>query len=141
MKSMLISPVCETDWDCGLVASKYLTILLGGEWLTSLDEAALIGKSTPEDGTPHEGILDLLAYGGLRFVGKTFQTVAQVPIPAIVNYQSDGDGHYGVVVSKTTENVFIFDPADGVVRTFTFSEFDEVFYSLRYGRMWAAIRL
>ena len=141
----------ETDYDCGPACVRYLTIargwgaLGGGPVDGSYVRMIRAAETTPEFGTSHEGMLQLI--NGMGFSGRArIAPIEDVPLFAIVNYMSSeavegekypGDGHYGVVVGKSERNVYIWSPSYGKVITYSYHEFNKVFYSNRYGSKWS----
>src|SRR5271168_71089 len=92
------SPTQTKEFDCGIVACEYLSALHGKPPIRR-ELAAQLGATSAIDGTPHYGIQQILrdGYGFEEYerVGR----ISMAKIPSIINYQWDGDGHYGVLVA------------------------------------------
>ena len=132
---MTLSPRQTKEYDCGVVAVKYLLELRGHYGDVGEIEKRL--GTTPDEGTSHEGILSYLNtiedFNPQPFTGP----IESAPFPCIVNYWWGGDGHYAVVVSKTEHFLFLFNPASGEIERWRYDDFNNVFFSMRYGPKWS----
>jgi len=123
--------VQRTEWDCGIIAFEYLMRCLGKVPLER--KAALeAGCTTAHDGTSHSGMKALAAANGHKCREIVGIPASDLPLLAIVNYLWEGDGHYGVLVKKTPDETWIYNPATGKIDSYNLADFDLIFHSPRY---------
>lgn len=143
----------EHAYDCGPACVRYLLTMRG--WTVPRYEYMLRwAETTAEHGTSHAGMSALIIALGFKPAEREGR-IRDVPLFSIVNYQSENDGHYGVVVAQVERHytcrekkslqhpieigyVSIWSPSDGDVYRFGWDDFDSrLFYSTRYGRNWS----
>ncbi len=131
-------------YDCGVAAVRYRLLMLGVALVEDYEQDIRAAGTTEAEGTSHEGICNL-AQSYNRIVVTHMGPVEEVPLFSIVNYQSEGDGHYGVVIAKDVDSyrgvespfLAVWDPSDGNVNGFSVAHFNTIFYSRRYGKQWS----
>lgn len=133
---MIRSPIQQTEFDCGIVAVMYFMGLKGG-FIPDRVALAFNLRTTPDQGTSHDAIREWLSLWSSRDPLEHIGPIESAPIPCIVNYWDEDDGHYGVVVAKTDDLLFLFNPQNGEVERWDVSAFNAVFYSKRYGAKWS----
>jgi|GEM_PF-2695251 ABC-type bacteriocin/lantibiotic exporter with double-glycine peptidase domain len=120
------------DYNCGVWALKYiLKLVLNKEYDSEILEKEL--NTTEDNGTSHVYILKFLCKENIDFIEVTGNVDK---LPLLINYQYDGDGHYGVIVNKYEGVLEIFNPATGKIEEIFNHEFISDWYSLRYGKQW-----
>jgi hypothetical protein len=131
------------EFDCGVASARYRVGMLGQGSLRPYEQDLEIARCSSEDGTSHAGIIELArSYG---YCAQIFvdRSVRDLPLFSIVNYQSEEDGHYGVLIDRsqyetdittgdTEAYVSVWSPDDPVPVSFTIDAFDQRFYSKRY---------
>jgi ABC-type bacteriocin/lantibiotic exporter with double-glycine peptidase domain len=135
-RPVILPPTQRNEWECGIAAIRYLMLLLNHDTERWINQAIGIAGTTKKDGTSHAGIMQVIAWIGYKPVEQYCQ-IQDVPVPSIVNYQWNGDGHYGVLVSKTRRHCFIFNPYDGEIDRWRLWDFNDAFFSKRYGKLWS----
>jgi len=132
------------EYDCGVAAVRYLFAMRGWQ-LHDYERDMQYARTTPEHGTSHEGIINLMRAYGFKGVDR-HEPIYEVPLFSVVNYQNfkTGDplgdyGHYGVLVGMdagdekgTPKNVYIWSPSEGTVDTFDTFAFMNRFYSKQF---------
>lgn len=132
------------DYNCGVFAAMYyLEKYFGIEHIEY--QAGLLGSvagTTPENGTSHEGVYSI--FGSILSAPVlTYKYNASVEdlisnLPAIVNCQSDGEGHYIVITDGDSLRLQYWDPADG--KNYSIYNPEEwarkYWYSNLYGTRW-----
>ncbi len=132
----------SNDYNCGVYATHYALKMVGVN--VSIDEIEKVFCLDPEMGTSHTAIIALM-----ESLGVPYSTHYDTPdgwidsmLPAIINLQSEGDGHYVTFIGKSQTQqgwaplYIYYDPADGEVKTIDSAELNRVWYSERYGRRW-----
>jgi ABC-type bacteriocin/lantibiotic exporter with double-glycine peptidase domain len=120
------------DYNCGVWALKYiLKLVLNKEYDSEILEKEL--NTTEDNGTSHVYILKFLCKENIDFIEVTGNVDK---LPLLINYQYDGDGHYGVIVNKYEGVLEIFNPATGKIEEIFNHVFISDWYSLRYGKQW-----
>lgn len=122
----------DRDYNCGIFAVMYLL----GFGLNPRELEKIAGTS-PRTGTSHRGIVSIFKYVGVDTnQGSGSLKKLAAAVPAIVNYQWDGDGHYGVVVSVGRVDMEIYNPGTGKIETMSKRKFYKAWFSKRYGKKW-----
>ena len=107
------------DYNCGVWALKYiLKLVLNKEYDSEILEKEL--NTTEDNGTSHVYILKFLCKENIDFIEVTGNVDK---LPLLINYQYDGDGHYGVIVNKYEGVLEIFNPATGKIEEIFNHEF------------------
>jgi len=126
------------DYNCGPAAVAYM-LQSHEEHPRSIDEITVSMGSTDKDGTSHEQIKNYLTSRGYVFASGT-PPLTEVRLPMLVNYQNEGDGHYGVILGITLAHVnsriTLFDPSEGRIKTTGWPLFVAHWFSHRYGTKW-----
>lgn len=126
----------DKDYNCGVYA---LCFFLHSNGIKSrLTEIERMLNPTDADGTSHESITKVLKELGIynnQFLDSSIGQLKE-KLPALVNYQYDGDGHYGVVKGMSWNRFIIYNPCTGEEEFGQTSEFDKSWYSERYGSHW-----
>ncbi len=120
MNKLLVKPFRESPGYCGPAS---LHMVLGYFGIaTTEQELAKLAKSLHRSGTSAEGLLTAAKKYG--FQGKIkdkanfsdIQKWLDKKIPVIVDWFSENDGHYSVVISLTKHYIFIQDPEIAGIR-------------------------
>lgn len=128
-----------SDYNCGVYALHHLLYLNGFHINPIILEQQL--GTDKDNGTSHKQIIEWLnrygptnisyGYGGSIYSHRLIT-------PILVNYQycdEDGcDGHYGVIINITWDDVVLYNPATGELETMDKNYFESVWYSDRYGK-------
>lgn len=126
------------EYNCGPTACSYYLERFHSIHC-DIEELEHIGKCTDEEGTSHAGMFNILFQKGLKpfsvHVGSIKELTPSM-IPCIVNYQYDGDGHYGVLIGFEYNQFLIWNPATGKVDREIKRSFSQRWYSKRYGKRW-----
>ena len=125
----------DRSYNCGIFATMFLLETQGIKADPRLLES--IAGTTPKNGTTHEGMVKILHhYGKFTMSGRGTLDILRRHLPAIVNYQSGGDGHYGTVLAVYKRALWLWDPSDGKVKSIKLVDFRRRWFSKRYGRRW-----
>ena len=111
-----LEPFHQSPGLCGPASLKILLSYFGRQYTEQ--QLALLGSSTVEIGTEHEGMIQAAKEIGGYVFAKDNGTIEEIEyfikeekLPVIIGwFDRDGD-HYSVVVSITDKNVIIVDPA------------------------------
>lgn len=124
------------EWNCGAAALAHLLERFNVR--ASIDYLDTQLGCTPEEGCSHQDFCRVLQRYKLRFISNDDSSVAELSqhLPAIVNFQCEGDGHYGVTESVGDDGLVVWDPWTGGNRWYSFEEWDRIWYSDRYGSKW-----
>lgn len=124
------------DYNCGPTTALYILNRFG--FNPSVEELEQIANTTEKEGTSHVGMQAIFRKYGLN----TVEMICSVDhlrhrLPAIVNWTPEDDGHYGVIEAIYKTVLAILDPADGTVHIMPIKEFEQKWFSNRYGDRWA----
>jgi predicted double-glycine peptidase len=124
----------QEDYTCGPAAVRYLL----ERFNVRISERALAAelRTTARRGTTHKAIRDFLDRRKLRYVEKYNSTWSGLILPALVNFQCEGDGHYGVAESMIEGGLVVWDPWTGGNRWYSEGEWLGIWFSSLYGRRW-----
>jgi hypothetical protein len=89
----------------------------------------------PKLGTSHEQIVGYLLSSGIPYFCFKGKDARSLPTPCLVNYQWEGEGHYGVVTR--VDPYFVSIISNGNLTKVSLDEFHRRWYSERYGQRWA----
>ncbi|MDD5144832.1 MAG: cysteine peptidase family C39 domain-containing protein [Candidatus Pacebacteria bacterium] len=109
-----LKPFRQTPGLCGPAALKMVMDYYGIS--VSEGEIAKRAGSTRENGTSIEGLMKAARYFGFKTFTKTACSLGDLRyfmkkgIPVIVDWFSEDDGHYSVVVDVTKTKVILMDP-------------------------------
>lgn len=99
------------------------------------EELAQLTGCTQETGVGADKLLEAAQELGLHGFIKDFAEFADVhewvknqQVPVIVDWFSQDDGHYAVVVDIDTENIYFLDPEIGHVRAMQLKKFKQVWF-------------
>lgn len=123
------------DWNCG--GTVLIRLLDRFNVRLSQENADFLLSSTPDDGTSHDSFKRVLAAKGLRYLssdGSFDELISH--LPAIVNFQYEGDGHYGIAETWSDGRINVWDPWTGGMLSFSQIAFEALWYSDRYGPKW-----
>lgn len=126
------------EYNCGPTACAYYLKRFHGID-SDIEELERLGNCTDEDGTSHEGMFNILYGAGIKphsFTAKNIKELIPLSSPCIVNYQYDGDGHYGVLIGFRQNHFTIWNPATGHLDYVGKEKFAKIWYSKRYGKRW-----
>lgn len=133
---MRLSLVKQDDlFSCGVFALH--TLLFAHGYNYSPDDLRTDLKPTPDAGTSHDQITEFLSGKKIPFWVFSAGDPRALPVPCLVNYQWDGDGHYGVIVDVNNDTILIANPGNGELDKMPLGEFWTSWYSTRYGEHWA----
>ena len=123
-----------TEYNCGVFAVKYiLKLVLNKDYDVVQLEKELC--TTEEKGTSHDDIINFIKREKINYiVGIGEQMFSDLPL--LVNYQYDGDGHYGVITDIHENEIKMFNPATGESEIILYTDFMDRWYSERYGKQW-----
>lgn len=132
----------DKEYNCGIFALNFLLSLYGKE--VDTDELERICETTEDDGTSHVAIVKALRELNMTYVVEEGHTGREINnFPCLVNFQSDDDGHYGVIVCDVLvkgdffeKYYIIYDPATGELIRMPKKKFHEIWFSSRYGFGW-----
>lgn len=123
------------DYNCGVYALHFLLRLHKLKLGSHKKLEALLGTHR-EEGTSHDAITAALErVPHAVWYDATLEDLS-ANLPALVNYQFQNDGHYGVVVSITASTLILYNPWGGALEVLDKAEFFKYWYSKRYGRRW-----
>ncbi len=124
------------EWNCGAAALAYLLERLNIRISIQRLDGMLEGSSI--DGTSHHAFLTVLRLLGLKFDAQSESSIDALRrhLPAIVNFQCEGDGHYGVAESWIEDGVVVLDHWTGGNRWYSEPEWTRIWRSARYGDRW-----
>jgi predicted double-glycine peptidase len=122
----------KKDYDCGVYAVNFL-MELHGIYNFGIDFLEQELKTTADNGTTHE---DISNWFNNDVLSGYDSDINKIKVPALVNYQYDGEGHYGVVLCITKKMVTIYNPAIGDIEIVDKGQFILSWYSERYGNKW-----
>jgi len=130
------------DFDCGVASC---AVLFGADEVPDHGESYITLGINPERGTSHE---DLIQYAlqvyGLRLSTDYECTILDITHRidegnlVIVNYTTEGEGHYSVIFGYDSDHIYIMDVWDGREKKIPTQEFLDNWYSKRYGYRWCA---
>lgn len=130
------STVGQSAGDCGPASLEYLFRATGRQSM-GREAMAEVGKWTDADGISHDGLIKIIEGHGLTCTERA-DPISATPLLSILNYQWEGDGHYGVLVKKDQHKVYIYNSAFGRIDEYPIADFDALFYSERYPpRRWS----
>ncbi len=102
---------------------------------TSEKELAEFSGCTPEKGTSAEGLAAAAKKIGLNATIKNNATLADIrhwvtgkKVPVIVDWFSEDEGHYSVVVGINNKHIYMQDPELGRMRTMDLDAFRRVWF-------------
>lgn len=129
----------QSKWyNCGPTSLSYLLYITAKKQIHPHDLESLIGCNTTS-GTSHEGIENYLNSEGIAFKSGIF-SLHEIELPLLVNYQFEGEGHYGVITNiyLNGKNGFvdILEVSAGNFIQMQWKDFVSVWYSTRYGPHW-----
>jgi ABC-type bacteriocin/lantibiotic exporter with double-glycine peptidase domain len=121
----------HTRNDCGTWALKYLLFLAH-----VFAKAAQIEAVTKPDmcGTSPDKIGVFLRLLGLNYWVSFERTVRNINLPALVDWQKDGQGHWSVAIEIVGSNLILFDPEEGKAVSMSVNKFDRAWFSKMYGK-------
>lgn len=134
---MIKLPEQDKDYNCGPTAAKWMLMKFNLHPSVSLLES--IAKTTEEDGTSTEGMESIIDAFSLNFKSGFHSSIDQLihNLPALVNLQSDGEGHWVVAEScfrnDDSRGIIIYDPADGKIKKLSANWLENNWFSKRYG--------
>src|SRR5438105_10234970 len=123
------------DWNCAAFALRHLlerlNIRISGERLDEMLEPIPDKRIGAVKGVGHDAFVRVLDQLHLSFLCEESSTLARLRqyLPAIVNFQCEGDGHYGVAESWNENGLVIWDPWTGGNLWYSGPEFESVWYS------------
>ncbi|MFA7208807.1 MAG: cysteine peptidase family C39 domain-containing protein [Parcubacteria group bacterium] len=128
-----IKPYRQKPGFCGPSALKMVLGFYGVE--KSEDELGCLTKCDPDKGITGSAIVK--AAGELGFAGfvkdsaelEDIQKFLDQKIPVIVEWFSEDDGHYSVVVEMDKENIYLQDPELAGLRKFDLETFRRVWFT------------
>ena len=127
----------DKEWNCGAYATDFFLSLFGvPSIMTTIDSMC-----SEEDGIGHSAIEAVVKEAKLstcEVLAKDGATIEELKdnLPAIINYQYDGDGHYGVALNIFDEFLELYNPYNGQIEHLILSDFIDNWYSVRYGKQW-----
>jgi predicted double-glycine peptidase len=132
---MVLTLKQDKEYNCAVYCVYFVLQLLGIQKGLQTLEMGL--GSTETDGTSHEQIVRYFSYFDIHCFESYNTDIEHTTLPAIVNYQYDDDGHYGVILSIFKSNIIMYNPAIGKIEVVDKQWFKDNFYSNRYGKGWA----
>ncbi len=109
-----MKPFRETPGLCGSASLKMVL----DYWGVRVSEAETVRKAgaSKEKGTTKEGLLKAAKHFGFRVSSKEKSSLADLKyfikrkIPVIVDWFSEDEGHYSIVVGLDKKNIWLMDP-------------------------------
>jgi ABC-type bacteriocin/lantibiotic exporter with double-glycine peptidase domain len=125
----------DKEYNCAVYALHFLLGLY--DIKPSIEEIEKLVNPSIENGASHEDILRALHSFKIMSWSSNGRIIDFIDnLPALVNYQYDGDGHYGVIIGKTSKAFIMYNPYNAEIETIQFKEFEKIWYSERYGANW-----
>jgi predicted double-glycine peptidase len=128
-----VKPYRQTPGLCGPSSLKKILNFFGIE--KTENELAEMTEYIPNEGTKSEGIIKVAKLLGLNAFQKDLseledlkEYVIDKKIPVIVDWFSEDDGHYSVIVDIDNKNVYMQDPQLGDLRTMDIETFRRVWF-------------
>jgi len=88
-----------------------------------------------DDGTSYLSLTNYLnSYMLNSIYTSDYSELSDMKFPCIVNYQYEGDGHYGVALGFDGSLILLYNPATGETEKMNKYEFYNSWYSNRYGK-------
>ena len=119
------------DYNCAVFAIMFIFSLKGipyKNWIEIEEEL----KPSKKNGTSHKMIMDYFDKKGLKYeISKNLNKSL-----LLVNYQFQGEGHYGVIVHRNNDLLWLFNPYNSIIEMMRERDFRELWYSKRYGKEW-----
>lgn len=109
-----LKPFRQSPGFCGPASLKMVLEYYG--ILTQEKELAILSGATKEKGTSAEGLIAAAKHFGLNAFGKENSSFHDIEryinkgIPVIVDWFSEDDGHYSVVVDMNKKEITLMDP-------------------------------
>lgn len=138
----------QHGYDCGVYAIRYLLFLFFGEVRYSSKYISIYSKVSRKNGlSPDLANRFLKLESQIRPVkkylpdGYRWKTVFEkesdietlkANLPAMVNYQEEGEGHWSVIISSINGRFLLYDPWKGDLKFYSEEEFDKIWFSKRY---------
>ncbi|MDE1856263.1 MAG: GNAT family N-acetyltransferase [Candidatus Micrarchaeota archaeon] len=129
------------DFTCGPASLKSVLQYNG---VKASERALSSFGTTVEWGTDHESLVHAANAFGMKAEEKLGANITDIikcidkGTPVIVNYflKKAGEGHYSVAYGYDKSNLYIMDVATGKKEKMSKQEFDEQWFSKRYGKKW-----
>jgi ABC-type bacteriocin/lantibiotic exporter with double-glycine peptidase domain len=148
-KRLAVKLVLQQPGQCGPATLAMVLDYFGVK--ISLPELVTLTKCQPAEhsaGTAATDLLKAARYFGLTGVVQSKATiddlrwyVGEQKIPVIVNWFSENDGHYSVVVRITAEHIYLRDPEFSTIRKMTLKNFDKIWFDFDGGFQNPKLRL
>lgn len=142
----------QNGYSCGIYAIRFLLFLFFGYNPYSIKGLYSSVNISKKNGmSPNDA---LIFFNDLRYVkpyrgskhiksercplfNVTFEKNSSLDIlkenlPAMVNYQEDGYGHWGVIIANINSRFLIYEPYAGDLKYYEINNFDNLWYSKRY---------
>ncbi|MEK7578177.1 MAG: cysteine peptidase family C39 domain-containing protein [Patescibacteria group bacterium] len=127
-----IKPFKQTSGMCGPAALKMVLEYFGVK--KSEKELGQLTHCSPDRGTEAEDIVEAaeqLGFSGLIKDMADFNDIREYlekETPVIVDWFSENEGHYSVVVSIDEENIYLQDPEIGGIRKLPLKTFKRIWF-------------
>jgi len=129
------------DWNCGAFALRHilerLNIRISGERLDMMLDPNPDKTIGAIKGVSHEDMYRVLGELNIKFVFQENSSLAKLRkhLPAVVNFQRESNGHYGVA-ETWNGGLIIWDPWTGGNLWYSAEDFSRDWYSTLYGTHW-----
>lgn len=128
-----VKPYRQKPELCGPASLKMVLEYYGIE--KTEDELAKMAGYVPTQGVKAKGLIDTAKGLGLNSFCKDYSEIKDLreyvidkKIPVIVDWFSEDDGHYSVVVDIDDRNIYLQDPELGNLRTLEIETFNRVWF-------------
>ena len=133
----------QDDWTCAAAALNHLlerfNIRISQTRLDNLLDQNPDTKIGADKGVSHDDIVRVLKdHLELWFVSHSDSTLGMLlqHLPALVNFQREGDGHYGVAETWSDNGLVVWDPWTGGNLWYPGWHWETIWYSRLYGARW-----
>lgn len=126
----------DKNYNCGAYALHFLLDFYGIH--KTIEEIEYNLGTDNENGTSHVAIEKTINSFGLQYTSFNNGEIQDVKwfLPAIINYQWDGDGHYSIVLGTKDSCFIIYNPGTGEIERLEHDYLKKNWTSKRYGDGW-----
>lgn len=128
-----VKPIRQKPGECGPVSLEMVLRYFGLE--ADNDELVNITGCTPDKGIPAKMIIKAARKFGMKAIIKDNSNFEDIrnwvinkKVPVIVDWFSDDDGHYAVVVDINKNNIYLQDPELGHIRAMKLDHFYRIWF-------------
>lgn len=127
----------DRDYNCGVFALRFVLSLIGRDEFDTRMLERMLGAD-PKAGTSHNALCLYMERHGIKYVAEGNSSLRRLKahLPAIVNHQQGGEGHYTVFTAYKDGYFAQFDPWNGLILRLREKTFYPTWFSKRYGKRW-----